>query len=70
MAKLEDEMTALATMSPAQLRERWESHFSEPPPVGFLPDLLMRGLAYDWQEKRHGPLPSTIARRFDMTFGP
>jgi hypothetical protein len=63
MTKLEEEMATLATMSPAQLRERWQEHFGAPPPVGFLPDLLMRALAYDMQEKRYGALSSTVARQ-------
>jgi hypothetical protein len=58
---LEEELAALATMSPAQLRERWQRVYREPPPP-FAPDLLARGIAYRLQEQVYGKL-STATRR-------
>ena len=62
MAKLQEHVKQLATMSPAQLRDEWQRvHRAEPPP-GFGGDLLARSIAYTWQEKAYGGLPSAITR--------
>jgi hypothetical protein len=61
---LSDELAALATMSPAQLREKWQRVFREPSPP-FTPDLLARGIAYRLQEKVHGGLPSATRREIE-----
>ena len=61
---LEKELAALATMSPAQLRIKWQRVYREPPPP-FAPDLLARGIAYRLQEKVFGKLPATIRREID-----
>lgn len=64
MAKLDDRLTALATMSPAQLREAWDAAQGvAPPSVGSA--LLRRLLAQRLQEKRHGGLPSLVIRELE-----
>ncbi len=64
MAKLDDRLTALAVMSPAQLREAWEAaHDAAPPSVGRV--LLRRLLAQRLQEKRHGGLPALVIRELE-----
>jgi len=64
MTRLEKGLAALATMSPAQLRERWmESGAGEAPAVPV--PLLRRLLAQRLQEKRHGRLPLLIARELE-----
>jgi hypothetical protein len=54
-------------MSPAQLRQEWERVHRAAPPVGFLPDLLMRGLAYRLKEQASGPLAAPVARQLRQT---
>jgi hypothetical protein len=61
---LQEELAALATMSPAQLRDKWRRVFREPPPR-FTPDLLARGIAYRLQEKVHGGLSSAARRELE-----
>ncbi len=53
MPKLDEQLAALATMSPAQLREEWARVWKAPAPR-FPPDLLQLGLAYRLQEKASG----------------
>ena len=56
MASLTDDLAALATMSPAQLRSEWRRVYrASPPPL--TPDLLLRGIAYRLQERVHGGVP-------------
>ncbi len=61
---LEEELAALSTMSPAQLRTKWQRVYREPPPP-FTPDLLARGIAYRLQEKVFGKLPASIRREIE-----
>jgi hypothetical protein len=61
MASLSQELAALATMSPAQLRAEWRRVFRTSPPR-LTPDLLVRGIAYRLQERAHGGLPAAAAR--------
>ena len=64
MTRLEKDMAALATMSPAQLRERWALVNSAPAPA--VPAALLRRLlAQRLQEKRHGALPLLVARELE-----
>ena len=64
MAKLDDRLASLATMSPAQLSKEWEAaHGAEPP--GVPGAHLRRLLAQRLQEKRHGGLPLRVARELD-----
>lgn len=64
MTRLDRTLTALATLSPAQLREQWAQVYSEPPPL-VPPPLLRRLLAQRLQEKRHGALPLLVARELE-----
>ncbi len=67
MTRLDKDLAALATMLPAQLRERWGVVMgvsgSSAPSVP--PTLLRRLLAQQLQEKRHGRLPLLVARETD-----
>ena len=66
MTRLERDMAALATMSPALLRERWAAIGTDSAPT--VPtSLLRRMLAQRLQEKRHGKLPLLVARELDRT---
>lgn len=61
MAGLADDLAALATMSPVQLRSEWRRVYrAAPPPL--TPDLLSRGIAYRLQEKVYGGVPPKIVR--------
>ena len=61
MANLADDLLALATMSPAQLRSEWRRvHRASPPPL--TPDLLRRGIAYRLQERVFGGVPPKTVR--------
>ncbi len=62
--QLEQELAALATMSPAQLRDKWQRVYREPPPP-FAPDLLARGIAYRLQEKVYGKLSAATRREIE-----
>ena len=64
MTRLEKDLAALATMSSAQLRERWVSVDTRPAPA--VPaSLLRRLLAQRLQEKRHGALPLLVVRELE-----
>jgi hypothetical protein len=52
---LEEELAALATMSPAQLREKWAMLTGRPVPR-VSPKLLRLALAWEFQAKAHGGL--------------
>ncbi|UAK23080.1 DUF2924 domain-containing protein [Sphingomonas nostoxanthinifaciens] len=61
MARLSDQLTALATMSPAQLRDAWQAAYDAPAP-SLSADLLRRGVGYRLQELRYGGLGVAAAR--------
>lgn len=61
MSRLEDQLSALASLSPAQLREKW-SGLEDGSPPSLPPDLFRRLLAQRLQERRHGGLPALVAR--------
>ncbi|MCT2560219.1 DUF2924 domain-containing protein [Tsuneonella sp. YG55] len=61
MSRLDDELNALASLSPAQLREKWSGMEGAAPP-SVPPALLRRLLAQRLQERRHGTLPALVAR--------
>jgi hypothetical protein len=66
MTRLEKDLAALATMSPAQLRERWvTAGGGEAPAVPVA--LLRRLLAQRLQEKRHGGLPLMVVRELERS---
>ena len=64
MTRLEKDLAALTTMSPAQLRERWALVDAGPPP-SVPASLLRRLLAQRLQEKRHGALPLLVVRELE-----
>ena len=64
MTRLASDLAALATMSPAQLRERWALVDASPAPSVPTP-LLRRLLAQRLQEKRHGALPLLVVRELE-----
>nr|WP_047169421.1 DUF2924 domain-containing protein [Sphingomonas sp. Y57] len=55
MSRLDHKLAALATLSPAQLREEWLSMFSEEAP-DFPPSMMRRVIAYRLQEQELGGL--------------
>ena len=61
---LKEEVAALATMSPAQLRNKWQQVYREVPPP-FAPDLLARGIAYRLQERVYGKLTTATRREIE-----
>ena len=61
MSRIDDELDALASFSPAQLRERWSVLKGSPPP-SVPTSLLRRLLAQRLQECRYGALPALVAR--------
>jgi hypothetical protein len=69
MTQLEKDLAALATMSLAQLRQRWTvSGEGEAPAVPVA--LLRRLLAQRLQEKRHGKLPLMVVRELERLAAP
>ena len=68
MALLEDKLTALATMSPAQLTAEWQRVHKSPAPA-MTPDLLRRGIAYRLQEQVHGGLKPSIRHELERIGG-
>jgi hypothetical protein len=69
VARLDDKLAALATMSLAQLRGEWLQTFRSPAPPRVAHKLLALGIAYRWQEKAYGSLPSMQARELDRLAG-
>lgn len=65
MPNLNEQLTALANLSPAQLRSEWRRVHHAAPPLRLTTDLLLRGLAYRLQERLHGGLPTATARDLD-----
>jgi hypothetical protein len=61
MSRLDDTLAALATMTPAQLRDEWQRVHKTPPPR-ISPDLLARGIAWQLQERALGGLARSAAR--------
>jgi hypothetical protein len=64
MAKLDAQLAALVTISPAQLREEWERVLGSAPSL-LSSDHLQRGIAYALQEKKHGGLPAWVKRELE-----
>jgi len=61
MSRIDDELDALASLSPAQLKKRWSGIEGTPPPS--VPTSLLRCLlAQRLQERRYGALPALVAR--------
>ena len=69
MTRLEKNLAALATMSPAQLADRWAAIEDGGAPS--VPAwLLRRLLAQRLQEKRHGKLPLLVVRELERIAAP
>ena len=68
MATLEDKLTALATMSSAQLAGEWQRVLKSPAPA-MTPDLIRRGIAYRLQEQVHGGLKPSVIRELERIGG-
>ena len=64
MTALTEQLAALASMSPAQLRAEWRRVYRSPAPR-LTPDLLMRGIAYRLQERALGKLPVATVSLFE-----
>ncbi len=64
MTRLDKELTALAKMSPARLRDEWRRVYDAAAPL-LSPELLRLGIGYRLQEKKHGGLPAIISRELD-----
>ena len=64
--KLKAELAALATMSPAQLRDQWVGVESMASP-NLSPALLRCLLAQRLQERRLGTLPAAVVRELERT---
>lgn len=64
MTRLDKALAALATLSPAQLNERWVEVGSGSAPCAPTP-LLRRLLAQRLQEKRFGGLPLLVVRELE-----
>lgn len=60
-SKLDEQLNALATMSPVQIREYWQNITKSEPPNVPQP-LLRRLVAQQLQIRRHGGLPALVAR--------
>ena len=68
MKRIDADLTALAVMSPVQLRERWAAIGSDAAPA--VPaTLLRRLLAQCLQERRYGALPVMVARELERMAG-
>ena len=68
MATLEQRLTALATLSPAQLAAEWQRVLKSPAPA-MTPDLLRRGIAYRLQEQVHGGLKPSVVCELERIGG-
>jgi hypothetical protein len=64
MSRLDQELDTLTSLSPAQLREKW-NRVAETPPPSVPPPLVCRLLAQRMQERRHGALPALVARELE-----
>ena len=64
MTRLDKDLAALATMSPALLRARWAATGSDSAPNVPI-SLVRRLLAQRLQEKRHGKLPLLVMRELE-----
>jgi len=63
MSALEDELTALPTLSAQELRSKWQALRCGEPIAPASRDLLLREIAYKMQERAHGGLAPAVKRR-------
>ena len=65
MARIDDQLSRLATMTPVDLRSEWQTVLNEGAPD--LPaSLLRRALAHRLQEQAQGGLPAAVQRMLAM----
>jgi hypothetical protein len=65
MSRLDDRLAALATMSPAQLRDEWRLMFEEQAP-DFPPSMLRRVMTYRLQEQALGGLSVSAQKMLEV----
>ena len=66
MARIEQQLEGLATMSPARLRAEWRRlHRGQPLATGLTPSQLTRSIAWRLQEKMLGGLPPSKLRQLN-----
>ncbi|GGE15885.1 hypothetical protein GCM10011529_22880 [Polymorphobacter glacialis] len=61
MSRLDDKLAGLATLSPAQLRAEWQRLYRVPAPRVSV-DMLVRGIAWQLQERALGGLAPAATR--------
>jgi len=66
--RIDKELAVLSTMSPAQLRSKWEEVVNSNAPSAPTA-LLRRLLAQEVQEKRYGRLPVMVQRELQRSLG-
>ncbi len=70
MARIEDQLAGLATMSPARLRAEWRRlNRGQPLTEGLTSSQLIRSIAWRMQEKMQGGLAPTRVRELDRLAG-
>ena len=65
MASVDDQLAALATMSPAQLRSEWQRLTGGPLPR-ISPSMLRLALAWETQAKAYGGLSRSTQQKLDQ----
>lgn len=60
-----DQIERLRSMKPAELKLEWRRVCKSAPPASYTADLLMRGIAYQIQEKLLGGLSAEAKRELD-----
>jgi hypothetical protein len=63
MASLDDEIDRLESLSTFELRKLWRRHWKKPPPMRLSKDLMIRGLAYRFQEAVFGGIGKMEQRK-------
>jgi hypothetical protein len=58
-------LAELESRSISELRAEWRSLYGNEPPIRLSRDLLLRGIAFRWQERLQGGLSMAVKRRLD-----
>lgn len=66
MTRIDEQLAALATMSPVQLRAEWRRVYRSPVPC-FTPDLLTRAIAWKLQEQHFGGLSTQLRKQLSAS---
>jgi Protein of unknown function (DUF2924) len=61
--KMDDQLAALLRYSTSELQKAWQRAQRSQPPKGLSRDLLIRALAYEFQEHAFGSMPKATIRR-------